>query len=536
MDRTPAGITPPPSGGVVAPTPPTTSDERRAAIDAERPQAFHDNWAQRFGRAILSLTKFAPAANMLMHPKWSEQEAAYQRDMANEAQREQLEQTQAGTEALGEQRAAQAAYRTAQAEQQGALADTRKRGQEEKTYKDFVDSLGKGAQQIPATQEIPEGFYSVADPRNPSTQWVLRTPFVTVPDSMLDMFPGQKSGFKATVNEFDQALKDKRDQMKEDQKAGNRPDKTMTPQQRMAAIAAGVPANKSIDELTQPEAQRLNAELAKQAQATHITNNTIIPGMPPAPGPGQMTGGEDYLKTLPVGVAAQVKAIAEGRAALPSGATRSQAAQQLRNAVFTYDPLYSDQRAQIRKSFATGPDGRNIGSLNTATVHLDQLGDAAEALKNGTFTPGNAAYNYFASMFGGAAPSNFESLKSAVAGELANALKGQATDIEIRTIGNNIMSAKSPEQLGGAVDTNLHILGAKLKTYQERYQQQIPNDPAWSPVLPSARRIYQKHGFDPTGETGGGKVRMLRPGGATPVEVDASQVEHYKKLGAKVVQ
>jgi hypothetical protein len=40
------------------------------------PTEKHSNWAQRLGLAMLSMTKLAPYANQLLHPKWSEQEEA----------------------------------------------------------------------------------------------------------------------------------------------------------------------------------------------------------------------------------------------------------------------------------------------------------------------------------------------------------------------------------------------------------------------------------------------------------------------------
>jgi hypothetical protein len=252
---------------------------------------------------------------------------------------------------------------------------------------------------------------------------------------------------------------------------------------------------------TQPQARRDAATaalgtLTKQAIAARpVTNiNTVQPGLAT---PSKLTG-QDYLHSLPVGTAAQVKAIAEGRATMPSGSTRSQAAIQLRNGVFQYDPSYSDQRAQVRKAFTTGPDGRNIGALNTATVHLDQLADAAKALNTGDVQAINGAMNALKTQFGSSAPTNFETLKNAVAGELASALKGNATDPEIANVSRSIQAANSPAQLSGVVDTNMHVLGAKLNTYQQRYQQQIPGDTVYNPILPAARGVFQKHGFDPT--------------------------------------
>lgn len=254
-----------------------------------------------------------------------------------------------------------------------------------------------------------------------------------------------------------------------------------------------------------PFSRPVEAQKVRIAQESRPVVNNVVPGLGSGqnqPGQGGQVTGDEYLKKLPAGTAAQVRAIAEGRAVLPSAATRSQAAIELRNAVFQYDPSYSDQRAQVRRAFTSGSDGKNIGALNTATVHLDQLGEAAKALGNGSFRPGNETWNAMRSMFGASAPTNFESIKSAVAGEMANALKGNATDPEIANIAKSIQGANSANQLADVVTTNLHVLGAKLQTYRERYQQQIPGDTVWSPVLPSARAVYDKHKVGATAPQG----------------------------------
>src|SRR5689334_13874864 len=249
---------------------------------------------------------------------------------------------------------------------------------------------------------------------------------------------------------------------------------------------------------------------------------------------GQNLTGEDYLATLPRGLQKTVKAIAEGRQAPITGfaMTRGPGAQ-IMNAVNHYDPQWSAQRAEIRKAFTTGTDGKNIGALNTATVHLDQLSDAIQALNNGTFQPGNAAYNYFKTIFGKAPPTNYAALSAAVSGEMAAALKGNATDVEIATMKKNMNDAQSPEQGLGAIDTNLHILGAKMSTYQQRYSQQIPGDKVWSPVLPAARSVFVKHGFDPTAATpppSQGGIKVTDPNGGIHTFPDQASADRFKQL------
>lgn len=280
------------------------------------------------------------------------------------------------------------------------------------------------------------------------------------------------------------------------------------------------------------------------AATDQVRNNNAmgLPGQNGGPGAPQANGqpaapltGEDYVSTLPSGFRDKVRGILGGGVTAPTGrAATSGPGAILMNAVMKADPQWSEQRAQIRKAFTAGADGKNIGALNTATVHLDQLAEAATAMQNGSFRPGNQLYNSVSTMLGGAAPTNFEGIKAAVSGEMASALKGTATDEEIKTIKATIDSSASPEQLQGAVSTGLHVLGAKLNTYQERYSQQIPNDTAWSPVLPSAKAVFSKHGINPTAgpasvKTPGQGFSVTAPDGSVHTFPDQGKADAFRK-------
>jgi hypothetical protein len=158
----------------------------------------------------------------------------------------------------------------------------------------------------------------------------------------------------------------------------------------------------------------------------------------------------------------------------------------------------------VRRAFTAGKNGDNIGALNTAIVHLGRLGQTAEALKNGNFTPGNELFNYFKDKFGSNVVTNFELLKDAVAGEMASALKGTATDIEIANMKRSIKAANSPSQMVGVVQEGMGILSDKANTYQERYRALMPDDP-WSPILPGARAMLERYGAGESVGVGGGK-------------------------------
>jgi hypothetical protein len=209
-----------------------------------------------------------------------------------------------------------------------------------------------------------------------------------------------------------------------------------------------------------------------------------------------------------------VKAIVEGRQTAPGGfAQKTPYWQDVMQKVYQVDPQWNEQRAQVRKDFTIGPDGKNIGALNTATVHLDALDEASKALDNGTLQPGNAIFNKVKTAFGAAPPTTFEGLRNAVAGEMASALKGNATDPEIAQIKSTISQSSSPKQLSDLVNSQLGILGQKLQTYKERYEQQNPNDTVYSPVLPSAAGVYAKHGITPGQAPGASQTQQAGASG-----------------------
>jgi hypothetical protein len=215
--------------------------------------------------------------------------------------------------------------------------------------------------------------------------------------------------------------------------------------------------------------------------------------------PGIQKGltGQDLLESLKPADKGVVNAILDGRQAAPSAfAQKTPYWQEKMEIVHAIDPNWSEQRAQIRKAFTTGPDGKNIGALNTATVHLDAYLEAAQAMENGQFTPGNAIYNKISTILGQPAPTSFEAIKNAVAGEQAAALKGNATDIEIHNIAQTMKNSNSPEQFLDSGKAALGIMRQKLQTYQERYSQQNPGDTYYSPVLPSAKTVFDKYGVE----------------------------------------
>lgn len=151
--------------------------------------------------------------------------------------------------------------------------------------------------------------------------------------------------------------------------------------------------------------------------------------------------------------------------------------------------------AAITRYMTSGAGGTNINYFNTATDHLRLLGEAGEALNNGNIQLFNEYANKFATATGDPAPSNFEAVKGAVAGELSKTFKGTgATDSEIAEINQTINQAQSPQQIQGAIQYYTSLMGSKLHALQLQYeagksgQPNFPGaiNPPATPVHPGA--------------------------------------------------
>lgn len=288
-----------------------------------------------------------------------------------------------------------------------------------------------------------------------------------------------------------------------------------TTQLARQAVEAGLPLTTvqaiisgAADKVTHEESQLrigretlpFKMELKAAPGAAQPVAGGMVPGVTPEA--AKLTG-EDFLKTLPLMDQNVIRGMATGAIPSPGPNSRSPQAQRNLGLLMQYDPTFTTQRAQVRRAFTTGADAKNIGALNTAIVHLGRLYDTSEALKNGTFTPANEMFNYFKDKFGSATVTNFALLRDAVAGEMATALKGTATDQEIAHLGKSIRASNSPEQMGGIVREGIGILNDKANTYDERYHAQMKDDP-WSPILPSAKATLQRFGVT---KAGGGGTR-----------------------------
>lgn len=226
---------------------------------------------------------------------------------------------------------------------------------------------------------------------------------------------------------------------------------------------------------------------------------------------------------------ATAKAIAEYRIPPPSSRTlASPAGEMLMSQVMTANPDYKADlfsvRAPTRKAYTTGTQGQQLTAMNTAIEHLDQLQAAADALKNGDFKPGNAAYNYLKDTFGVSTPTTFAAIKEKVDKELdAVASKGVPTvsgAAAQKAIGG---ANSSPESIKAYIDASISLMGSGLNALKAPYQRVMGDNDPFDPLTPQAKSILLKRGFDPTQPTNAGP--------STAVGAKPTAEELIKKYG-----
>ena len=207
-------------------------------------------------------------------------------------------------------------------------------------------------------------------------------------------------------------------------------------------------------------------------------------GMPPedmptrssVPGDETKTG-DDYLKTLEPALAAQVKAISEGRRPFPVGAAlRSPQMQQLVAAATQYDPTLdaanSVTRVKTRTNFTSGKARQNITAINTALKHIQHLAHKAEALDNfgGIGTPLNKPLNAISETFGDKRVPEFLEARNAVASELTRVFRGTGGNVhDLEEWEKTIHAAQSPEQLRGVIGGAFELLNGRLHAISDEY-------------------------------------------------------------------
>lgn len=208
------------------------------------------------------------------------------------------------------------------------------------------------------------------------------------------------------------------------------------------------------------------------------------------------------LNNMPGGATNEVaKMIADYKIPPPTARTLATPAGELLMAAVKaanpdYDSTMFGVRAPTRKAFTTGTQGQQITAMNTAIEHLDMLQSAADALNNGNFKPGNAAYNYLSDLFGGAPPTSYEAIKEKVDKEVdAVASKGVPTVSGSAAQKAIAGTSAGPQQIKAYIDAMLPLMGSSLNALHYQYKQAMGENDPWKPLTPEAEAVLAKRGI-----------------------------------------
>jgi hypothetical protein len=176
----------------------------------------------------------------------------------------------------------------------------------------------------------------------------------------------------------------------------------------------------------------------------------------------------------------------------------------------------------VAKAFTSGPESKTLNAFNTAHEHLQQFGQAADALQNGNIQVVNQIANNYSAATGNPAPTNFNAIRAAVAGEISKTFKGTgaATDDEIKQINDTINRAQSPQQLKGAIQTYTRLMESKRHALETQYQQGLQGKPSFGADV----------------NQGGGMINVQIPG-HPPGQIPAGARDQFlqENPGAKVI-
>ena len=174
-----------------------------------------------------------------------------------------------------------------------------------------------------------------------------------------------------------------------------------------------------------------------------------------------------------------VDAIVGGRMQPPTGfALRSPYWQDVMERVNAKDPKFDatkyGARAAAARTFASGPEARNVTALNTVIGHLGTLDEAAQALNNKDLRAFNAVANRMATEMGDPRIQNFDTARQAVAEETMRVFRQVgASEREAREWGDRISSAGSPAQLRGVIATLGELLDSRVKAIGQQYERTV---------------------------------------------------------------
>ena len=150
--------------------------------------------------------------------------------------------------------------------------------------------------------------------------------------------------------------------------------------------------------------------------------------------------------------------------------------QALVSAATQYDPSFNAGtfalRNSVKKDFTSGQMSRGIQSFNQVIDHLNELQNAADALKNVDLKRYNSLANFLAVETGDPRVVRFNTVKNAVGTELMRAWRqaGVGSEREIEAWSKPIESSGSPAQLNTAISELGKLIAGGTRAIENKWQ------------------------------------------------------------------
>lgn len=177
-----------------------------------------------------------------------------------------------------------------------------------------------------------------------------------------------------------------------------------------------------------------------------------------------------------------------------------------------------------------GAQGQALQNIDTATGHLAHLQSLIGAMNNGDSRALNAASNWFTTQFGGAAPNNFDTVKSVAIPEVLKVAKGAGiiNEQEERQLQAVADRAGSPAQLNGFISQFQHIMGSRAEALDPVYQRYFPGHRIGERLRPSTVDMFKGIGLDLTAKPDQkGPAGPTTPGGQPATQVNPANGKTY---------
>lgn len=244
-----------------------------------------------------------------------------------------------------------------------------------------------------------------------------------------------------------------------------------------------------------------NRDLAQYVGALKDTEAVGTPSPPSPSGPIDNTlTGDSYLKQLDPTMQSRVKALVEGRMAVPGGGRPNPYWQAVINNAVQYDPNFNagdyNSRAKTRADFTSGKSAQNITSLNTVAGHMGALDRSIDEMGNLGLKLNNVAAHAIADQTGtNKRLANFRIDREAVASELTRVFRGNAgAEADIQAWKKNLDENASPAYLHKITrELAGNLLQSRMDALTEQYQQGMGRSQDGIEVInPHAKEALQR--------------------------------------------